>query len=150
MTLHEAINSFESLKKNTTNTSEIKIYDKFLHILTELETRKFSKEDITVLEAELDDLNLLSNPKNKKKHFKKALRKFETFLKDNFSLTTRRYYTNIGLALGASFGIILGIVFLSGWERSIGIALGIGLGMAIGLSIGKSMDTRAKNENKVL
>lgn len=150
MTLQETFNFFDRLKTDTTNTSENKIYEKFLHILSKLQTREFSKEDIAILETELDNLNLLSNPKNKTKYFKASLNKFEKFLRDTFSLITKGYYTNLGLALGASFGILFGIIFLSGWERSLGIALGIGLGIAIGLTIGKSMDTKAKSESKVL
>jgi hypothetical protein len=150
MTLKETYSFFESLKNNTSNTSEIKIYEKFLHVLSELKTREFSNEDLAVLETELDNLNLLSNPKNKTKYFKKALNKFKTFLKDTFSIITKGYYTNLGLALGTSLGILFGIIFLSSWERSTGIALGIGLGMVIGLTIGKSIDIKAKSESKVL
>ena len=150
MTLQETQNFFESLKTDTTNTSEIKIYERFLHMLSELETREFSKEEISILEMELDNLHLTSNHSNRKKYFKTALNKFETFLKNTFSLITKGYFTKRGAALGISFGIILGIVILSGWERSLGIAVGISLGMVIGLTIGKSMDAKAKTEGRVL
>ena len=150
MTLQEAYNLFESLKKETTKKSEIKIYEKFLHILSELKNREFSKDEIQSIESELDSLNLESNPGNKKKYFKKALSKFEKYLKDTFSLTTKRYYTELGIALGASFGILFGVVFLSSWERSMGISLGLIIGSGIGGAIGRSMDVKAKNEGSVL
>ena len=150
MTLQEAYNFFESLITETTKKSEIKVYKKFLHILTELKTRKFTEDERESIEAQLDSLNLNSNPENRKKYFKKTLSKFEDFLKDTFSLTSKGYYTQLGIGLGSSFGIIFGIVFLSSFERSLGIALGLSIGMLIGLIIGQSMDAKAKSESRVL
>lgn len=150
MTLQEAYNFFESLKIETTKKSEIKVYEKFLHILTELKSREYSKDEIQSLEAELDNLNLESNPKNRKNYFKKALIQFEKYLKETFSLTSKGYYTSIGIALGTTFGIIFGIVFLSSFERSMGITLGLSIGMFIGLIIGRSMDAKAISEGRVI
>ncbi|MGO4817098.1 hypothetical protein [Flavobacterium sp. W22_SRS_FP1] len=150
MTLQEACNFFESLKTETTNKSEIRVYEKFLHILSELKTREFTKDEIHSLEMELDRLNLNSNPENRKKYVKKALSKFEKYLKDALSLTPVGYYTNLGTGLGSSFGILFGIVFLSSLERSLGIALGLSIGMLIGLIIGRTMDSQAKSESRVL
>ena len=150
MTLQEAYNFFESSTKLTTNKSEIKVYEKFIHVLSELKSREFSKDEIQSIEAELDSLNLESNPENGKKYFKKALSKFEKYLKDAFALTSKGYYTNIGIGLGSSFGILFGIVFLSSFERSLGISLGLIIGMLIGLTIGRSMDAKAISEGRVL
>jgi len=150
MTLQEAYNFFESLKTETTKKSEIKIYKKFLHILTELKSREFSKDEIQSIETELDSLNLESNPENRKKYFKKALSKFEKYLKDTFSLTSKGYYTNLYGGLGLSFGLLFGVVFLSSWERSLGISMGLIFGMLIGSTIGRSMDAKAISEGRVL
>lgn len=150
MTLQEAYNFLESLKTETTNKSEIRVYEKFLHILSELKTREFTKDEIYSLEMELDRLNLNSNPENRKKFVKKALSKFEKYLKDALSLTPKGFYTNFGIGLGSSFGILFGIVFLSSLERSLGIALGLSIGMLIGLIIGRNMDSQAKSESRVL
>jgi len=150
MTLQAAYNFIENLKTETTKKSEIKVYEKFLHILTELKIRAFSNDDIQSIERELDRLNLKSNSENRKKYFKKALSTFEKFLKDTFSLTSKRYYTELGIALGASFGILFGVVFLSSWERSMGISLGLIIGSGIGGAIGRSMDSQAKAAGKML
>lgn len=150
MTLHEAYNFFESLVSETTRKSELKVYQKFVHIFSELKTREFSKEDIQSIEKELDSLYFQSNPANKKKYFTKSLSKFETYLKDTFSLTTKGYYTNLYSGLGLSFGLLFGVVFLSIFERSLGISLGLIGGMFIGLTIGGSMDAKAKSEFRVL
>ncbi len=150
MTIQEAYNFFESLKTETTKKYEIKVYEKFLYILNGLKIREFSKDEIQSLETELDSLNLASNPENRKKYFKKALTKFEKYLKDTFSLTSKGYYTNLGIGLGSSFGILFGVVFLSSWERSLGISMGLIFGMFVGLTIGQYMDTKAKSENRTL
>jgi len=150
MTLQEAYNFFESLKNETTKKYEIKVYKKFLYTLTELKNREFSKDEIQSIETELDSLNLESNPENRKKYFKKALSKFEKYLKDTFSLTSKGYYTNLYGGLGLSFGLLFGVVFLSSWERSLGISMGLIFGMLIGSTIGRSMDAKAISEGRVL
>lgn len=150
MTLLEARTFLQRLKDETSNASEIKMYEKFIYILSALESREFSKEDLQSLGKELDGLQLESNPENRKKHFTKALRTFEKYVKDTFSLISKGYYTNRGIGLGASFGLLFGIVVLQGFERSLGIALGLSFGMLFGLLIGRSMDAKAIREGNVL
>lgn len=144
MTLQEATNFFESLKTETAKTSETKIYEKFLHVLRELKNRAFSKDEIQSIETELDSLNLESNPENRRKHFRKAFRKFEKYLKDTFSLTSKGHYTNLGIALGSSFGVLVGVVLLSIFERSLGISYGISFGLLVGILAGRYMDSQVK------
>ena len=150
MTLKNAIAFFESRLTETNNKGEIKVYQEFIQILSSLEKRDFSETNMQSIEAALDSLNLVSTNKNKQRYFKKALRKFEKYLKDTHSLTSKSYYTTLGVALGSSFGVSFGVVILSVFERSLGIALGIGLGMFIGLLIGRSMDSKAAKEGRVL
>jgi mevalonate kinase len=150
MTIQEAYYFFESLKTETVNKSEIKVYEKFMLILSKLKNREFTKDEIQSIESELDRLNLKPNPENRKTYFKKALGKFEKYLKDTFSLTIKGYYTNIGLGLGSSFGVLFGIVVLSGLERSLGISFGLIFGMIIGLIIGRYMDSIALTEGRML
>jgi hypothetical protein len=150
MIIQETYNFIESLKIDTTEKSEINIYKELLHILSRLQTREFSKDEINSIETELDSLNLQSNPDNRKKDYKKALSKFQKYLKDTFSLTSKGYYTKLGVQLGSSFGIFAGIIIGERFEKSLGIALGIGIGMLIGLFVGQSLDAKAKIENKIL
>jgi hypothetical protein len=150
MTLKNTFNFFESLVSDTNKKSEIKVYQEFIQIITGLEHKKLSESEILSIETELDNLNLESNPDNRKKYYKKALSIFKKYLKDTFSLTAKRYYTELGIALGASFGILFGVVFLSSWERSMGISLGLIIGSGIGGAIGRSMDSQAKAAGKML
>ena len=150
MTLQEAYNFFESLKTETTKKSEIKVYEKFLHILTELKNREFSKDEIQSIETELESLNLKSNPDNRKKFFKKALSKFENYLKDTFSLTSEGYYTNLSVSLGMLFGVVAGVLIGERFEKSMGIAFGICMGLFIGAFIGRRKDAQAKAAGNML
>lgn len=150
MTLQETYNFIKSLKTNTTKKSEIKIYEEFLYILSGLQAREFTKDEIKSIESELDILNFKSNLKNKKKFFKKVLNKFEKYLKDTFSLTSKRHYAKLGTGLGISYGLLFGVIAMSGFERSLGISLGMMIGMVIGLTIGRFMDSKAMSEGRVI
>jgi hypothetical protein len=150
MTLQEAHKIIEGKRTEASSTSETKIYNKFLDVLEGLKSRTFTNDEIHSIERELDVLDLESNPRNKKRYFKKALNAFESYLKDTFSLTLKGYYTKLGMALGTTFGMLFGIVVLQSWERSMGISLGWIFGMLIGLAIGKSMDAKAETEGRAL
>ena len=150
MTLQEALHIFHNLKAESTNTSEIKVFDKYIYLLSQLENRAFTKEEMQSIEMVLDSFDLKSSHKSSTKFFKKALRKFEEFLKDTFSLTSKDHYSKLGAGLGMSFGILFGVVFLASFERSLGISMGLLGGMIIGSAIGKSMDAKALSESRVI
>lgn len=150
MTLKNAVNFFESLVSGTDKKSEIKVYQEFIQIITGLEKRNLSETEINLIETELDALDLNSTANSNIKYYKKALRHFQKYLKDTFSLTTKGHYTNMGIGLGLAFGVLFGIVFLSSLERSLGISLGISLGMIIGLIIGLQMDAQAKASGNLI
>lgn len=150
MTLQEAHNFFESIKTETSKKSEIKVYEKFLHILSELKIREFSDDEIQSIEAELDLLNIDSNPKNRNRYFRKTLSKFEKFLKDTFSLTTKGHYAELGIALGMGFGVVAGVLIGERTEKSLGISFGISFGLLIGILVGRHMDSKALAEGNVI
>jgi len=150
MTLKNAINHFNRLVSETTEKSEVKVYQDFIHILTNLEKRNLTESEVQSLETELDALDLTSGTTKKKRHFNKALQQFKKYLKDTLSLITKGYYTKLGIALGSSIGLLFGIVFLSSLERSLGISLGISVGTAIGLIIASNLDSQAKASGNLI
>lgn len=150
MKIQEANNLFKNLKIEATAKSEVKIYEKFLHILSGLKNREFTADEIQSIETKLDSLRLASSPVNRKKHFKKSLREFQNFLKEKHALITPGYYTTMGIGLGVTFGVVVGILIGERLERSLGISLGISLGMLIGAIVGRYLDSRAVAEGKVL
>lgn len=150
MTLQQVYNFFKSLKNDTDKDSEIKIYDQFLYIINALEHRNFSKEELQSIETKLDRLNLKMKPDNRKKYFKKALSLFESYLKDTFSLTSKLYYTILGVVFGPTFGVVLGVIMGNQFERSLGISIGISIGLLFGLFVGQYMDAQAKAHGRML
>ncbi len=146
MTITKAHSIFEKLVSKTTKKSELKVYTKFLYILSKLQSRNFSEEETQAIEKELDSLALESNPRSSKKQYIKALSKFETYLKDTFSLTAAGYYTGLGMALGMCFGVAGGSLI----NRTIGTSSGLALGMLIGLCIGHYMDSQAEIAGNML
>jgi hypothetical protein len=150
MTLNKASEILERLVSETTKKSEITVYKKFLQILNKLKLREFSKDEIQSIETALENLNLESNTENRKKYVKKSLSKFETYLTDTFSLTSKGYYANRYGALGLSFGLLFGVAILSNLERSLGISLGLIGGMVVGSIIGRNKDAQAKAAGNML
>lgn len=150
MTLKNAINHFNQLVSETNKKSEIKVYLEFIQMLTSLEKRNLTESEVQSIEAKLDALDLYSTTTNRKQHFIKNLQQFKKFLKDTLSLITQGYYANMGIVLGASIGLLIGIVFLSSLERSLGISLGISAGTFIGLLIASILDSQAKASGNLI
>jgi hypothetical protein len=150
MTINEARKFFEGLKSEAQKKSEKKIYEQFLGILSGLKNKDLSAEEVQWIEKELDSLDLRTTPAKRKRYFRTALRKFKKYLKDTFTFITKRYYSEMGVALGLNFGILFGIVILSSLERSTGIAVGLAVGMAAGIIIGGRLDARAMKEGRVI
>ena len=150
MTLNTASEILERLVSESIKKSESTVYIKFLQILNKLKLREFSKDEIESIETALENLNLESNPENRKKYFKKSLSKFETYLRDTFSLTSKGYYTNRYSALGLSFGLLFGVAILSNLERSLGITIGLIGGMVVGSMIGRNKDAQVKAAGNML
>ena len=77
----------------------------------------------------------------------------KSFVKENFNLIPNGYYRKkylaFGLAIGPSFGLLIG-AFMGKGKIAIGLPLGIPIGMAIGLTMGKHHDEKAKKENRVI
>ncbi|WP_452226840.1 hypothetical protein [Lacinutrix cladophorae] len=150
MTLQEAQNAFENLKTEATTKSEMKVYEKFLHILKALKDRTLAENEMHAIETELANLNIKSNPKNRKRFFNKALSKFEKYLKENFSLITKGYYTNLSVSFGLLFGVVGGVLLGQHFEKSLGISFGICMGLFIGAFIGRRKDAQAQAAGNIL
>lgn len=150
MKIDNALRLFTVLRNETSKQSEVKVYEKFIQLLTTLNNRTFSSDELKSIEEELDRFDLESKEKKKLKYFKNGLTHFENFLKEKLQLTSKGHFTKLGGGLGMSFGILFGVVVLSSFERSLGITYGMLIGMVLGVIIGKSMDTKAKKAGRAL
>ncbi len=150
MTIKNATDFFNRLVSETTKKSEIKVYRDFIKILSNLENRSFTKSEVQSIETELDALALYNTTTNKIKHFKKALQQFKRYLKETFSLITKGDYIILGITIGSSAGLLFGIIFLSGLERSFGIPLGVSVGTLIGIIIASYLESKAKASGNLI
>ena len=143
MKINTASDFFKNLITETGDKSEIRVYEKFITILSDLKNRDLTQEQMKSIEEELDSLNFNANSNNRKKHFKQKLNQFIKYLKEKLSLISKGYYTAIGMSLGMSFGVAFGAALEN-------VSNGLIFGMLIGLIIGARMDSKAKKEGKVL
>lgn len=154
MKLSEASYFFTSLISKTDKKSELRIYKKFANIISDLQTRNFTPEQLKSIEDELESLDLKAKPENRKKHLNRKLSKFSNFLNTEFSLVTEGYYMMLGMVFGMIFGqtigLSLGIGIGGGSGTAIGLSMGTGFGMAMGIAFGAAKDAAAKKQNRVL
>lgn len=150
MNINEATDFLKSLLNETNKKSEIKVYTDFLDVLSALRNRNLKEEELQSIENQLKDLKLKEYSTRKKKHISQKLSVFKTFLKKEFSFITKGYYSTLGITLGPGLGMLVGIIFLSSLERSMGMIYGMIGGFILGQIIGNSLDADAEKENQVL
>ncbi len=147
MNIKEAREFFKNLVNESSQRREIKIYNKFIGVLTGIENREFSIHQIEMIEKELTILNLKQPTKNRKKYFRKKLSEFVQYLESEYSIILEGHYADLGLKIGLVFGVALGIAI---FRDSGGSSTGMCFGMFIGYFIGKYMDKEAVKQNQVL
>jgi hypothetical protein len=86
MRLAETLDFFQNLKNNTAAKSEIKLYNNYIGILTDLKNRDLTENQVLSIETELENLNLKSESEISIKLLKKKLSEFQKFLKDKLAL----------------------------------------------------------------
>ncbi len=147
MTINNTITFFESLQSQSQKKSELKVYKEFIKILAALDNREMTELEILAIEKFMNQQDLTVLPKNKRKYYRRKLRDFKEFLKEEFSLITKGYYATLGTGLGMTFGLAIGTSFFG---ANSGVSIGMMFGMFFGLIIGRYMDSEAEKENRVL
>ncbi|MBW1295548.1 hypothetical protein [Aquimarina litoralis] len=158
MDINEASKFFKNLITETEDRSEEKIYKKFVNILSQLENRDLSEEQLDGIQNKLDDVSIDVKREERKKYFKGKLSEFCSYIRKELSLLSSEHYMTIGMSigmcLGMSVGMIFGVVFGANTDQSkslvYGMSFGMPIGMSIGLAIGAAMDLKAKKEGRVL
>jgi F0F1-type ATP synthase assembly protein I len=102
----------------------------------------------------LSSLNLKATTENRKKYYQQKLSEFKTFLKNEFSFTTEKYYTEMGMIYGMMFGtgigLSIGMAINPAFGTSIGLSIGTGIGMFLGIMYGAKKDAEAKRQGRVI
>ena len=150
MSINKTVNYLRNLITGTAKKAEIRLYEKYIAVLSDLEKKDLSEEQLSSIEEMLNELKLDADTGNRKKYLQKQFEKFSNYLKKEFSFIIEGYYTTMGIALGMLFGMVCGSVFGSLFERSLGISLGISFGLLIGVVVGKYLDSEAEKQNRVL
>ena len=69
MNINEASDFFKNLTTNTNEKSEIRIYQTFIAILSDLENKNLTEKQLKYIEEKLETLNIKANPENRNKYF---------------------------------------------------------------------------------
>ncbi len=128
MRLAETLDFFQNLKNNTAEKSEIKLYNNYVGILTDLKNRDLTENQVLSIETELENLNLKSESEISIKLLKKKISEFQKFLKDKLALVPEGYYTGVGVGTGILLGSIFSLIFQS-YLGAYSILFGINGGM---------------------
>ena len=149
MKINETLTFFLNLKNISIEKSEIKVYNKYIGILSDLKNRDLTIAQTLSIEAELKTMNLKPETKNRKKYYIKKLMEFEKYLKDKLSLIPDGHYMSYGMIFGMMLGTLAGVLF----QFYIGIYSLLGgmiIGMIVGMVIGGIMDSEARKQKRVL
>ena len=154
MDINDTSELLNTLSSQTDKKSKKKIYNCFIRILTSLKNRDLTENQLQLIQEKLSSLNLKANTENKKKYYKQKLSEFKAFLKNEFSFTTEKYYTEIGMVYGMIFGtgigLSIGIAINPILGTSIGLSIGTGIGMVLGMVYGARKDADAKRQGRVI
>ena len=148
MTIENASGVLSDLLSQTSRKSEKKIYNCFIRTLSSLGNKDLTENESQLIEEKLSLLNLNGATESRKKYYKQRLSEFKTFLKNEFSFTTEKHYTELGMVYGMIFGtgigLSIGTAIAPVLGTSIGMSMGTGLGMVLGMVLGAQKDSEAK------
>lgn len=150
----DAIKLFNKLTTEATTKYEKKIHGNFIKILTNLEKRELTSQDVSSIEDKLESLEL-STPNSKRKRFYATkYNELTAYLKKEFSLVPEGHYTQMfmlyGIMFGPGIGLTMGMAIDVAIGVGIGLSIGTGVGMSIGLALGAMKDAEAKKQGQVL
>lgn len=154
MNISETSELLNTLLSKTDKKSEKKVYNCFIRTLSSLKKKDLTENQSQLIQEKLSSLNLKVTTENRKKYYKQQLSEFKVFLKNEFSFTTEKYYTEMGMIYGMIFGsgmgLSMGVAFDPALGTSIGLSMGTGIGMVLGMIYGASKDAEAKKLGRII
>ena len=154
MDIKETSDLLNKLLSLTEKKAERKVYTCFIRVLSSLKSKDLTESQSKLIREKLSSLNLKITIEDRKKYFKQKLSDFTRFLKSEFSFTTEKYHTEIGMVLGMSLGtgigISIGVAIDPVIGISIGLSIGTGIGMVLGMLYGTRKDAEAKKHGRVI
>ena len=129
-------------------------YQKFLSLLSEIETKNLSEQKKGALHNQLENIQIQLQRNISKKEYAKMMEHFKHFLIHELLLIPRGHYSafgnGLGIAMGSGLGLTFGVLVNIPWGLVYGMLLGSILGLLAGLFIGKAQDLKAEKEQRVL
>ncbi|WP_018126907.1 hypothetical protein [Balneola vulgaris] len=154
MNVNDTSELLYNLISQTDKKSEIKIYNCFIRTISSLKKRDLTENQSILIQEKLSSLNLNSVKENRKKYYQQKLSEFKAFLKNEFSFTSEKHYTELGIiygmVLGTGIGVSIGSAFNPTFGLSIGLSIGTGVGIVLGMVYGARKDAEAKRLGRVL
>lgn len=154
MNVKKASELVNTLLSQTDKKSEKKVYTCFIRILSSLDNRDLTEDQSQLIQEKLSSLNLSTATKNRKKFYRQKLSEFKSFLKKEFSFTTEKHYTELGMiygmSLGTGIGLSIGTAMNPSFGTSIGLSIGTAIGMVLGMMYGARKDAEAKRLGRVI
>jgi F0F1-type ATP synthase assembly protein I len=154
MNINKTSELLNTLLSQTDKKSEKKVYNCFIRTLSSLNNRDLTEDQSQLIQEKLSSLNLNTVPENRKKIYKQKLSEFKAFLKNEFSFTSAKYYTETwmvyGMIFGTGIGISIGTAIGVGLGTSIGLSIGTVVGMVLGMIYGTRKDAETKRQGRVL
>jgi len=132
------------LKKQLSKTnekSEIRTFNKFIAILSNLKEKDLSQEHLYAIESYIQYMELEKIPSYSNELFKQKLSKFKKYLKTKLRFVPNKYYTSIAISFAIPFAI--GFVFPYGIAPTtlaiicIPVLFVVGIGVLLDLKIKK-------------
>lgn len=135
--------------------NNIKLMRKYLifeQLIKEVSQKNIPDNIAEIINLEIKHLNSIEETN---KIFKKKFNRIQAHilktLEKRLKIVPINFYQNNWMIIGMSvFGIPLGVAFGLSQDNMAFIGIGLPLGMVIGIAIGKSMDKKAKEENRQL
>ena len=154
MNLNETSELLNNLLSETDKKSEKRIYNCFIRTLSSLKKKDLTKNESQLIHKKLSSLNLKATTENRKKYYRHKLSEFKGFLKNKFSFTSEKYFTEKGMVYGMIFGVGIGLSVGAAINPTLGISIGLSIGTSIGMVLGMiygaRKDADAKRQGRVI
>lgn len=152
--INQASELLNTLLLQADKKSEKKVYGCYIRTVSSLNNKDVTQDQIQVIQEKLASLDLNIVPENRKEYYKQHLSEFKAILKNEFSFSSAKYYTEIwmvyGMLFGSGLGMSIGTAIGAGLGTSIGLSIGIGVGMVLGMTYGARKDAEAKRQGRVI
>ena len=146
MTLDQATSQIQAILDKPVSRRDRQTLARFQSLFQFLSKAGLSGPQVETLEVTLGKLSLNSVSDSSGESLQKQLRRFKRFLKDEFGYSAKGFYTNLGVALGLTFGVAIGAALQ---HLDNGFIIGAMGGMFLGGIWGRVREQRAVKSGQI-